>query len=137
MNHYIGRRKYKIYAFDLESHNDLESIAKKETSMWLATLIDENSKIDDENSYYYDMDSVLSKIEELSTPHRKHGESAPIKNVCLPISLSALPKGRSISCSWKVPIRRLPSTLRYFRSLFQISSSIMTKNTTEETLSRI
>ena len=30
MIHRIGRKKYKCFAFDLESHNDSESIAKKD-----------------------------------------------------------------------------------------------------------
>ena len=51
MIHRIGRRKYQVYAFDIETHNDDESIAKCESSMWLGCLIDENSKIDDEESY--------------------------------------------------------------------------------------
>ena len=36
----IGRKKFKIYAFDLESHNDDESIEKAETSMWFGCLLD-------------------------------------------------------------------------------------------------
>ena len=44
----IGRRKFLLYAFDLESHNDPESIAKRETSMWLGCLIDETNTVDDE-----------------------------------------------------------------------------------------
>lgn len=83
MIHRIGRKKYKIFAFDIESHNDLESIAKKETSMWLGSFIDENSKIDDENSYLYNMDEFLDRIEQESTPKRKHNEKIPIKNVCI------------------------------------------------------
>ena len=80
----INRKKYKCYAFDIESHNDEESIRNKETSMWLGCLIDETNTIDDESSYYYTMDSVLSKLEELSTPKRLHGEKKkPCKNVCV------------------------------------------------------
>ena len=80
----INRKKYKCYAFDIESHNDEESIEKKETSMWLGCLIDETNKIDDENSYLYNMDSFLDKIEELSTPVRKHGEKKkPCKNIVI------------------------------------------------------
>ena len=66
----INRKKYKCYAFDIESHNDEESIRKRETSMWLGCLIDENSKIDDESSYLYDMDSFIDKIEELEPLRR-------------------------------------------------------------------
>lgn len=83
MEHRLGRKKYKIFCFDIESHNDEESIAKKETSMWLGSFINENSKIDDENSYIYNMDELLEKLEQLSTPKRKHGENAPCKNICV------------------------------------------------------
>ena len=46
----VGRRKYNIKAMDIESHNDSESIAKGETSMWLGCYIDENSKMEEESS---------------------------------------------------------------------------------------
>ena len=84
MIHRIGLKKFKIYAFDLESHNDNESIANMTTSMWLGCLIDENSKIDDESSYMYCMDEFINRIEELSAPvKRKHNESRQCKNVCI------------------------------------------------------
>ena len=80
----INRKKYKCYAFDIETHNDEESIQKKETSMWLGCLIDENNKIDDEDSYLYNMDDFLYKIESLSNPKRKHGEKKkPCKNLVI------------------------------------------------------
>lgn len=85
MIHRIGRRKYKIYAFDIETHNDDESIMKMESSMWLGCLIDENSKIDDESSYMYDMDSFIDKIEELSAPKKRANRYAgkECKNICI------------------------------------------------------
>lgn len=46
----IGRRKYQVKAMDIETHNDVESINKRETSMWLGCYIDENSKIEEESS---------------------------------------------------------------------------------------
>lgn len=79
----MGRKKYNIFAFDIESHNDEESIAKKETSMWLGCLINEESKMNDESSYLYDMDEFLNRIEDLSSGKRKHGENRPIKNVAI------------------------------------------------------
>lgn len=82
MKHRINRKLYRIYSFDIESHNDEESIAKKETSMWLGCLIDEESKMEDESSYFYDMDSVINKLQELSSPKRKR-DYRPIKNICV------------------------------------------------------
>lgn len=80
----INRKKYNVYAFDIETHNDEESIEKRETSMWLGCLIDENNKIDDEESYLYNMNDFLSKIEALTTPKRKHGEKKkPCKNIVI------------------------------------------------------
>ena len=80
----INRKKYNVFAFDIETHNDEESIKKKETSMWLGCLIDETNKIDEESSYYYTMEEVLNKLESLSTPKRRHGEKKkPCKNLCI------------------------------------------------------
>ena len=85
MIHRIGRRKYQIYAFDIETHNDIESIEKCESSMWLGCLIDENSKIDDENSYMYDMETFIDRIEYLSAPkkRRNHNDPKLCKNICI------------------------------------------------------
>ena len=84
MIHRIGRKKYQIYGFDLESHNDSESIAKNKTSMWLGCLIDENSKIDDEESYLYSINDFITKIEQLTAPKkRKNTESIKCKNLCI------------------------------------------------------
>ena len=78
----INRKKYKVFAFDIETHNDNESIRNKKTSMWLGCLIDDTSKIDEESSYLYTMEQVFQKLEELSNPKRRHGEKKkPIKNI--------------------------------------------------------
>ena len=80
----IGRKKYQFYAFDIESHNDIESIKKMETSMWLGCFIDENSSIDDESSYLYNMNQFIDRIEYLSNRHRHSSdESRPIKNIAI------------------------------------------------------
>lgn len=80
----INRRKFKCYAWDIETHNDEESIKNKCTSMWLGCLIDETNKIDEERSYHYNMNDFLSQIEALSTPQRKHGEKKkPCKNLVI------------------------------------------------------
>ena len=85
MIHRIGRRKYQIYAFDIETHNDNESITKGETSMWLGCLIDDESKVDDENSYLYDMDTFIDRIDYLSSPkkRRNHNDPKLCKNDCI------------------------------------------------------
>ena len=62
----INRKNFRVFAFDVESHNDDESIAKKETSIWLYSFIDENSTADDENSYGYTIEQFLERLEEES-----------------------------------------------------------------------
>ena len=80
----IKRKKFLVYAFDIESHNDEESIAKKETSMWLGSFIDEESKVEDESSYFYNMDSFIDHLEFLTTRKRKNPrEKRPINNICI------------------------------------------------------
>lgn len=64
----IGRRKYKVKAMDIESHNDSESISKRETSMWLGCYIDETSTVDDAKSYFYSMSEFLDRLESESMP---------------------------------------------------------------------
>ena len=87
MIHRINRKKYQIYAFDIESHNDEETIAKRETSMWLGCLIDETSKVDYEDIYFYDMDSVIDRLEYLSSRKRNKikgiNEKRPCNNICI------------------------------------------------------
>ena len=69
---------------DIESHNDVESIAKRETSMWLGCFINEQSKKEDESSYFYTMDEFIHRCEELVSKKRKSAEeSRPCKNVAV------------------------------------------------------
>lgn len=80
----LSRKKYIIKAMDVESHNDNESIAKNETSVWLGCYIDENSSPEDETSYFYNIDEFLDRIRDESNPKRKnHDESRKIKNICI------------------------------------------------------
>ena len=80
----IGRKKFDFYAWDIETHNDEESILKMETSMWLGSFINEESKVNDENSYHYNMDQFIERIEQLATRGRKNAYSKrPIKNIAI------------------------------------------------------
>lgn len=79
----INRRKFLIKSFDIETHNDEESIAKQETSMWLGCYIDENSKVDDESSYIYSMDEFLDRVEEECSKKRTHRGPRPVNNICI------------------------------------------------------
>lgn len=80
----INRKLYELYGMDIESHNDEESISKRETSMWLGCFINENSKEDDENSYFYTMEEFLQRCEEKVTKKRKSSkENRPCKNIAV------------------------------------------------------
>lgn len=80
----INRKKYQIYAMDVESHNDAESRRKRETSIWLGCLINEDSKEDDESSYFYTIEEFLDRCEQLTTKKRRTAnETRQIKNLCV------------------------------------------------------
>ena len=79
----ISRKNYEIYAMDIESHNDEESIAKKETSMWLGCMINDESKMEDESSYFYTMDEFLDRCESLTTRKRQRKGSRPCQNIAV------------------------------------------------------
>ena len=80
----LSRKKFIIKAMDIESHNDEESIAKNETSMWLGCYLDENSTMEDEKSYFYNMDEFLDRLEEESSAKRRRAsDSRPINNIAI------------------------------------------------------
>ena len=62
----VGRKTFRVFAFDTETHNDKESLAKKETSIWLASMIDETSKWTDADIYFYNLVDFLNRLKELS-----------------------------------------------------------------------
>ena len=61
----INRKKYNVFAFDIETHNDEESIKNQTTSMWLGCLIDETHKIDDEENLYAVKQLTEEEIREI------------------------------------------------------------------------
>ena len=77
----IGRKKFQIKAMDIETHNDIESIEKGETSMWLGCYIDENSKVDEEASYFYSMPEFIERLKQDSTRPRSR-TNRPCRNIC-------------------------------------------------------
>ena len=80
----IGKRKYEIYAIDFETHNDEESIRLGETGVWLGCLLNEDSKIDDENSYFYSVEELLDRLTVMSKPDTSHGgKKAAGKYICI------------------------------------------------------
>lgn len=79
----LGRRKYKVYGMDIESHNDPESIEKGETSCWLGCFLDENSTLEDSRSFFYSIGEFLDRVEEESTQHWKKNKGRECKNVAI------------------------------------------------------
>ena len=76
----IGHKKWRVYAYDVESHNDNESIAKNETSIWLSSFIDENNKEEDESSYFYTIESWLDFLDR-ETSHKRTKKAQPHNNI--------------------------------------------------------
>lgn len=70
---------------DIESHNDDESLAKRETSAWLGCFIDEESKAEDESSYFYSMDEFVDILERESSPQKRRtaNETRKVTNICV------------------------------------------------------
>ena len=68
---------------DIETHNDEESIQKNETSMWLGCYIDEESKVDEESSYFYNMKDFITLLDKDTTPHRNKQKTRLCKNVAV------------------------------------------------------
>lgn len=85
MERRLGRRKFRVYAMDIESHNDEESLAKRETSAWLGCFIDENSKAEDPASYFYSMEEFVDKLESESRPQprRRANDTRKCANICV------------------------------------------------------
>ena len=83
MQERIGKKKNNIFALDVESHNDEESIMKGETSIWLGCLIDENSKIDDETSYFYSIEELLERLKKMTTPRFNEKRGRIITDTCI------------------------------------------------------
>ena len=79
----INKKKFSVYAMDVESHNDEESIQKQETSIWLGCLINDENKRDEANSYFYSIDEFLNRLEELSKPSRKENGSRRVQNIAV------------------------------------------------------
>ena len=79
----IGRKNFNIMALDIESHNDEVSLEMQETSCWLGCLIDENSKVTDDASYFYSIEMMLDRLEEMSRPKRKAKGTRLCSSYCI------------------------------------------------------
>ena len=69
---------------DVESHNDEESRRNRTTSIWLGCFINEDSKENEETSYFYSIEEFLDRCEALTIRKRKTAnETRKIKNLCV------------------------------------------------------
>ena len=85
----IGKKSYKVKAMDIETHNDSESIALGCSSMWLGCYIDEFSKVDEKESYFYTMQEFISLLDRDTKPKRNKSKTRLCKNiVCYIYNLS-------------------------------------------------
>lgn len=71
MNIRSGRKNYEVFAFDVESHNDEESIARRETSIWLYCFINELSQMRDEANFGYSIDEFIDRLSHMTRHKRK------------------------------------------------------------------
>lgn len=80
----IGKKFFSVYAFDVESHADEESVRERKTGVWLASFINDESKPLDEANFFYDLDSFLDRLDSMTSAKRKHrkGQKEP-KNVMI------------------------------------------------------
>lgn len=78
----IGRKTFRVFAYDVESHNDDESIKLMKTSIWLSCFIDETSDWKDEKSYFYTIEDFLDHLEDISTRHY-HNKKRNIPNILI------------------------------------------------------
>ena len=85
----IARKNFIVKAMDVESHNDDESIALGETSIWLGCYLDENSKVDDPSSYFYTIEEFINRTMEDTRAKRNKSKTRLCNNiVCYIYNLS-------------------------------------------------
>ena len=78
----VGHKKFSVYAFDVESHNDEITCALKDTSIWLYSFINENSLPTDPNNFGYNLHDFLNRLWKLSSVKRKN-KNSPCRNILI------------------------------------------------------
>ena len=81
MKRRIKRKWFSVWAFDVETHADPESVAKLKTGVWLYSFINDKSTEEDEANYGTSIEEFLDRLEEKTTPKKRnhHGkENEPI-----------------------------------------------------------
>ena len=85
MRRRISKRWFSVYAFDVESHADEESARLKETGVWLYSFINDESRMEDDACYGYDIESFLDRIAEKSRQRKRnhHGKENEPNNLMI------------------------------------------------------
>ena len=65
----IGKKTFRVFGYDVESHNDEESIKNNTTGVWLSVFAECGQTWKDD-VYYYDVPSFLARLEEESRTGR-------------------------------------------------------------------
>ena len=82
MTHKIGRKTFRIYAFDVESNNDKWSVEHKETAIWLASFIDETNQPFEMRNFFRNIPDFLDMLEKESSKKIVNGKR-PINNIAI------------------------------------------------------
>lgn len=62
----IKKKKWQVFGYDVENHNDEESIAKNETSVWLSVFAQYGDTPEKKDIFFYDEKSFIAHLEELT-----------------------------------------------------------------------
>ena len=85
MRRRIGKKWFSVYAFDVESHADEESVRLGETGVWLFSFINEENGIEDESSFGYSIGEFIDRLEEKTriSTRNHHGKANEPKNLMI------------------------------------------------------
>ena len=79
----LGRKKFRLFAMDIETHNDEESLRNRETSMWLGSFIDDASGPEEAASYFYTMGEFVDRLRDESRIKRTKDKKRTIGNIAV------------------------------------------------------
>ena len=76
MRRRIKKKWFSVWAFDIESHADPESVRQLKTGIWLYSFINEESKPEDPKNFGTSIEEFLDILEEKTTPKKRnhHGK---------------------------------------------------------------
>lgn len=75
----IGRKKWRIFAFDIENNNSEKAIERRETWTWLAGFLDDESKENDDNVFFPTIEAWLDYLAK-ATKQKTHLRKRLVRN---------------------------------------------------------